>query len=194
MLKYENPEILLLSGSYETNDARIILYSPSLSFNYNADMLRFTGYWKNKSGLKFSGYFTYMNITDGNAANQFQFRVGKEFYKSIMIGYEYEYQNFAIDKSKALLTDRYYSPQDYQSHCLWIDWTAIEEQPVKLVAGGRLGYIPASDFVIREVYADAVYNPVAAFLIKGRVTVGSTYRFDSSYNSVSAYISAYWSF
>jgi len=44
-----------------------------------------------------------------------------------------------------------------------------------------------------KAYADVVYNPFPSFIILGRVTIGSTYRFDSSYNSISASLSAYWS-
>ena len=188
MLKYEDPETLLIYGSYETNDARIILYSPYLAFDSNSDIFKLLGYWQSKSGIKISGYFTYLTVTDGNSANQFQAKIGKQFYKAVMLGYEFEYQNFAY-KSWA-----YYSPQDYQAHSLWAEWKAIENKPVKLVIGGRLGYIPADDFIIREAYVDAVYNPVTNFLIQGRISGGSTYRFDSNYNSFSVSISAYWSF
>ena len=188
MLKYEDPETLLLYGSYETNDARIILFSPFLTFNSNADIFKFIGYWQSKSGIRVSGYFTYLTVTDGNAANQFQAKIGKEFYKSVMIGYEYEYQNFSY------VSWAYYSPQDYQSHSIWAEWKALENKPIKVVLGGRLGYIPASDFIIREAYADAIYSPLAAFLIQGRISLGSTYRFDTNYNSVGVSISAYWSF
>ena len=188
MLKYEDPETLLLYGSYETNDARIILFSPFLSFDSNADIFKFVGYWQSKSGVRISGYFTYLTVTDGNSANQFQAKIGKEFYKSTMIGYEFEYQNFAYTSWA------YYSPQDYQAHSLFVEWKVMEGKPVKVDIGGRLGYIPASDFVIREAYADAVYNPISAFLIQGRVSLGSSYRFDANYNYVSVYISAYWSF
>ncbi len=188
MLKYEDPETLLIYGSYETNDARIILFSPFLSFNSNADIFKFMGYWQSKSGIRVSSYFTYLTVTDGNAANQFQAKIGKEFYKSVMIGYEYEYQNFSY------VSPEYYSPQDYQSHSIWSDWKAIENKPFKVMIGGRLGYIPASDFIIREAYANATYNPIAAFIIQGRISVGSTYRFDSNYNSIGVTLSAYWSF
>lgn len=187
-LKYEDPEILLLSGSYESNDARVILSSSTLAFSNNADILKFSGYWKSKSGIKISSYFSFLKITDGNEANQFQFRIGKELYKYLMIGYEYDFQNFA------LASTYYYSPQNFQSHSLWADWKVLEDQELKVTVGGRLGYIPASDYVIREVYAEAAYNPVASFIIQGKITMGSSYRFDASYNMISIYISAYWSF
>jgi hypothetical protein len=189
MLKYEDPEKLMLYGSYETNDARIILYSPFLTFNSNADILKLIGYWQSKSGIRLSGYFTYLTVTDGNSGNQFQAKIGKEFYKAVMIGYEYEYQNFAMN-----MYPIYYSPQDYQSHSIWAEWKAVEDKPVKVILGARLGYIPASDFIIREAFADATYSPIPAFLIQGRISLGSTYRSDSNYNSIGASVSAYWSF
>ena len=187
-LKYEIPETFSLLGSYESNDARIILFSSSLSFNSNANILKLSGFLKNHKGIKISSYFTYITVTDGNAANQFQVRIGKEFYNFLMIGYEFEYQNFSYTNPL------YYSPQDFQSHSLWAEWIAFEFHELKLIIGGRLGYIPASDYVIRELYATATYNPLSSLIIQGKISVGSSYRFDSIYNSVSAYLSAYWSF
>jgi hypothetical protein len=188
MLKYEDPDTFLLYGSYETNDARIILYSPYLAFNNNADIFKIIGNWQSKSGLRISGFFTYLTVTDGNSANQFQAKIGKEFYKSTSIGYEFEYQNFAYVNSA------YYSPQDYQAHSIWAEWKVLQGKPIKVILGGRIGYIPASDYVIRELNADAVYNPVNALIVEGKIAYGSSYRFDSNYNSFSIYISAYWSF
>ncbi|MFO7446136.1 MAG: tetratricopeptide repeat protein [Ignavibacteriaceae bacterium] len=189
VIRYENPERFMLNASYENTDARLILYSPNLvNVAFDADLYRLQGYYQDKSGVKLSGHFSYITIQDGNRGNDLMLRIGKKFYEAITFGYEYTYANYLRNSFF------YYSPQSFDSHSLWADWAAVKNQTLALTFGGRLGYVPKGDYIIREAYGDVTYNPLPYLFLAARVTVGSTYRYASSYNFVSAFVSAYISF
>jgi Flp pilus assembly protein TadD len=189
MLKYDVQDQLSAYFYYEKNDARMILYSPFIidtSMNTNLWKAGFT--YKTKSGIRSSGHLTYLGISDKNEGNDFLVRIGKAFYRDFALGYEYQY----LDYSRK--TPLYWSPDNFDSHSLWGDWLVLEDKNdnVKINFGGRLGYITRGDFVIREITGDLSYKPLPYFVLAGKLTAGSTYRFDTSYNYVSAVISAYW--
>jgi hypothetical protein len=127
-------------------------------------------------------------LSDGNASNDLQLRIGKLFDFNIWAGYEYFYSNFARK------SNLYYSPKDFESHSLWVDWIVQKESELDVVIGGKLGYVPSSDFVIREVSAGINYRPINSLSISGKLQIGSTYRYDSSYRYLSGIIYAYWNF
>ncbi len=187
-LTYEQKDRLKLSGSYERDDARLLLYSSSIiNSPLNATIFRLTGNYKHPSKLRISGYFHYFAINDDNRGNNLQLRIGKEFYPDVELGYEYYYSNFKYTSSL------YYSPTNFESHSLWADWIVEKNEDYDVKLGGKLGYFPASDFLIREVYCQANYKPLPFLTFSGTVNLGSSYRYDTSYNSFSILLAAYWS-
>ena len=187
IFKYERPEELLFQLSYENNDARVFFYSPQLLYNrFSTDMIRFASYYDYKNLIRFSGSYNYYRISDGNEGNDLQLRFGKRFFDYGMIGYEYYFLNYAF------ITPIYYSPKNFESHSLWAEWKWFPDKHLKVKVGGKLGYVPAVDFIISEIYGEATYNLFSSLSITGRVGYGNSFRYDSSYKSLSASVYAYW--
>ncbi len=194
-LKYENKDHFSVAGLYDHTDAALILYSPSLvyydiatDYRILSDLYKLLFYYFPRKELKFSGYYQFLDLTDGNLGNDLQLRVGKLFEWDIWAGYEYFYSNYAR-KSKF-----YYSPSDFESHSLWLDWIVQNDETLEVDINGKVGYVPASDFLVREVGAGITYKPMKNLAITGKITLGSTYRYDTSYRFISSSIYAYWSF
>ena len=188
VLRYDKPEHLSLSAYFEHNDARVILYSPNLlAYNYTVDNFRLAGEYKPNKLFKLSGYYSYLNISDGNEGNDFQIRVGKRFLEEAIVGYEYFYSTYKYN------TSIYYSPQNFESHSIWGEWDAYDKDDTKVVIGGKIGYYPAVDFIITEIHGELTYNALKYLQLAARLSAGTTYRFDTSYDYISAMLSAYWS-
>ena len=187
LVKYERQQELLLQLSYENNDARIFFYSPALLYKrFSTDMYRFTGYYDYKNLVRFSGSYNYYKISDGNEGNDLQFRFGKRFFSSGFVGYEYYFSNYAF------VSPIYYSPKNFESHSLWTEWKWLPEKRLKVKIGGKIGYVPAVDFVISEIYCEATYNLLSSLMITCHLGYGNSFRYDSSYKSFAASIFAYW--
>ncbi len=185
--RYEKKEVFGLGVLFEKNDARVLMYSPYLmNSNTAASLFRVNGNYKFSNGFVLSGWFSYINVKDdNNAGNDFQLRVGKSVNESIVVGYEYNWVNYL--KTSSL----YYSPQNYNSHSLWADWKIYKDQEVDFTLGGKIGYVPANDFILREIYGEVQYNPIQILTIKGRITGASSVRYSSSYNFLAGYIACY---
>lgn len=188
LAKTDNYSLLV---SYERTDAAPILLSTFLINNrVDADVFRFAGEYKNKSGLKINLNYNYMSFSDDNEENDLTFRIGKLFYEQIYFGYEYFYQTFRF-VPLYFGVSLYYAPQDFNSHSLWSEWTPIKNSKVQIDIGGKFGYIPNADAFIRDVYLNALYKPFWKLAIVGRIGSGSTFRYDSRYNSFYFSISAF---
>lgn len=188
-LKYEKEKLFTFTGTYERNDARVLLASPFLlNTILEAEIFRINGTYFTKSGLKLSGYYQFIGISDGNKGNDLLFRVGKEFYKDLFMGYEYFYQSYKN------LSTLYYTPQNFESHSIWGDYLLEKTDEYELTAGGKLGYVPASEVVVRELYGQAQIKVLDNFVVNARATYGSSIRFDSNYSSLSFALSAFWNF
>jgi tetratricopeptide (TPR) repeat protein len=175
---------------YEKNDARVLLYSPFvINSDLNANIAKAGFTYKGKTGVRASGHFSYLSISDDNEGNDVLLRLGKAFYRDFSLGYEYQYLNYS---RKSLL---YWTPKNFDAHSLWGDWEILNEKEdnFRINLGGRLGYIADGDFMIREVSGELNYKPLPYFILGAKVIAGSTYRFDASYNFISAAVSAYWS-
>jgi hypothetical protein len=204
-IRYNHSERFSLGLIYNNTDGALLLYSPTLvglapTDRVIAELYRFEGEYEHTSGLFISSYFQYIRTNEAstneifneNEGNDFRLRVGKEFYENIFLGYEYFYSNYKYNLRDYQLPYRYYSPQNFESHSIWSKWDIEETEKWKAKLGAKLGYVPVSDFVIRELSGEASYKPMDDLTISGKATLGSTYRFDSSYNYVSGEISAYW--
>ncbi|MGE5432040.1 MAG: tetratricopeptide repeat protein [Syntrophomonadaceae bacterium] len=183
-----------LSAAYSKTDAGIILFSTRLIDYRNeridrimANLFRFNGSFQNKHGIKLSGMFSYLKLDDGNAGNDLQLRLGKAFDEDITAGYEYAFANYSRK------SNFYYSPRNFESHSLWGEWELEKSSELELKIGAKLGYVPASDFLTREISGSADYKVYKSLTIMGRITAGGTYRYDAAYNFLSGTISAFWS-
>jgi hypothetical protein len=184
---YGKKDLFGIGLTLERNDARVLLYSPTLMFiNYYANLFRITGNYSLPNDFVISGRFSYINIKDDkNEGNDFQLRAGKLVDKNIIFGYEFYYANYSQ------YSTLYYSPRNFESHSIWADWKAYKDQEISLTAGGKLGYVPASDFILKEIYGEVIYNPVTVLTISGRISVSSSDRYGSNYSFWAGYITAY---
>ncbi len=194
-ISYVIKDKLSLQGTYLRTDASLLLYSSNLvNVRYDADHYRINGNYTHPNGVVVNGYFQYikvyqMDATYGNnEGNDLQLRVGRKFDKEFTAGYEYFFSNYRYT------TALYYSPNNFSSHALWGEYLLDEKKDeYTLNIGGRLGYVPVSDFVIMEGYASGEYKPMDKLVIQAKLTMGSSSRNDSSYKYVSGFLSAYWS-
>ena len=179
---------LIVNIGYKDTDSRLVLFSPFLiDVNLTAFVYYFAGNYRYKNKYKLLLFYQYFNISDGNLANDFRFRLGKAFQENIFWGYEYFFSDFGFSSAT------YYSPQEYSTHSIWIDYEYKKVKKLDLIFGGEIGYAPSVDFIVGNIYADASYKVLENLLINGRATYGNSYRFDSSYQFISIFLSAYWS-
>ncbi|MEJ5350250.1 MAG: tetratricopeptide repeat protein [Melioribacteraceae bacterium] len=187
VVKYEKQDELLLSGYYENNDARLILYSPYLmNTRLKAEIYRVNGSYLHNNQLQFIINYSYYNVSDKNEGNDLLLRVGRKFFENGIIGYEYYFADFAY------VSSLYYSPQNFISHSLWGEYKWLHKSGLKLNLFGKIGYVPAIDFFVSEYFIDASYNPLKTLSVNGRVGFSNSYRFDSVYQSFSTSFSLYW--
>jgi len=184
---YEKRDTVGISLSYKNTDAALILYSPYLIDIRNyAAIYNFNGYFRNRDGLKISGLFQYVSVDAGNAGNDFNIRLGKYFWPDFAIGYEYAYSNYKIK------SDYYYSPRNFESHCIWLDNDLDKKENLRVSIGGKIGIIPQSTLLALEGHIEAEYTPIKKLILSGKISIGSSSRNNSSYRYFSGQLSAYW--
>jgi len=190
---YEIKDRLNLTATYLKTDASLLLYSSNLvDIRFDADHYRLNYDYKHPKGFVLLGYFQYIKVYQNdpdygnNEGNDLQIRAGKYFEKDFKAGYEYFYSNYRYT------TPIYYSPYSFSSHALWGDYLLDKDKDYDFYVGGKLGYVPTSNFVIMEGYANVEYRPYDKLIIQGKLTLGSSSRDDSSYKYVSGFVSAYW--
>ncbi|KAF0151173.1 MAG: tetratricopeptide TPR2 [Ignavibacteria bacterium] len=186
-IKYEKQNEILLSANFENTDARLFLYSPNMFYNrMTADVYRLNFYYNVKNLALFKTYYQYFNLSDRNKGNDFIVRLGRRFLSFGMFGYEYFFSDYAANSVY------YYSPQDYATHSIWTEYDYEYKKEWKFKAGGKIGYAPAVDFVISEIFGEAVYNPIQNLIISATATYGNSFRYGSGYRSFNGALSAYW--
>lgn len=185
-LRYESENDFAIALSYENNDARTILYSPNLmNIRLNANYYRFSGLYNYNRIYGISVFYNYFRFGDDNEGNDIQFRLGKKFILNGFFGYEFYFSDYAFT------SPFYYSPQNFVSHSIWGELT-WEFKKLKLKAGGKIGYVPKVDFIINEIFGEAIYNPTLKLTISAHLGIGNNTRYDSSYKNITASIFAYW--
>ena len=152
-----------------------------------SELYRANAYYHYRNLLLFLGHYSYYKISDGNSGNDIQFRLGKKFFTDATFGYEYYYLNFAY------ITPDYYSPHKFYSHSLWGEYNLPLFKDLDSKVGGEIGYVPPVDFIISEIYTDLVFKPFDLLNIAGRFSFSNSFRYNSSYRSLSFTLSAYWS-
>jgi len=191
--RYEKKDTLAVYGNYNSTDAALILYSPDLlNTRIPASLFRINGYYIHSSRFVFSGYFQYVKIREysehgDNAGNDLQLRIGYLFSNTLTVGYEYFYSNYRYD------SDFYYSPRDFESHCIWGDFFLERTEDLKVSFGGKIGTIPGNPLLIFEAHAESEIRVYETLTINARFGFGSTTRDDSSYKFFSGQVTAYMS-
>jgi len=186
--RYEKKDTVGAVFNYTKTDADIILYSPYLiDVRYQASLSRLSAYYYFVHGMVVSGYFDYITVTDGNAGNNLQIRLGREFWPKVYLGYEYYYSVFKFENPL------YYSPTGFESHSLWLEAFIIKNENMRLKLSGKIGYVPASRFVLKEGKAEFEYEITKRLSVNASISAGSTTRDNSSYQYSSAELSVYWS-
>jgi len=179
---------LLLRVGYKDTDARLVLFSPNLiDVRLDAYIYHFSGNYRFKDIYKILLFYQYYKISDANVANDFRFRIGKAFQENLFFGYEYFFSDYGFS------TITYYSPQEYSTHSIWVDHEYNELEKLDVIVGGQIGYAPSVDFIVGNLYVDASYTVQDNLILNGRATYGHSYRFDSTYQFISVFLSAYWS-
>ncbi len=202
-IQYKNDKKKIsFSVSYIKSDGAVVLYSPYLVGNrIKAQSLKFDGSYEFASKLKISAYYQllYADATNiivnnsieqvgDNLGNNFQFRLGKYFQPDIIFGYEYIFSDFKYRRNYSL----FYSPQNVDSHSLWGEWNFYKDKEWDVLLGAKLGYVPKSDYILRELFLQAGYLVYNRLKINAYGFVGSTIRESDGYNSYAFVISAFW--
>lgn len=196
-LQYKVKNVLDTEIYYENNFASMLLYSPFLVNQlHTVDFLKFRGSYKHSKKLQLSGYFNYLKISDGNIGNDFQFRIGSELIEDAVFGYESRLINYKYESPFVPFSNQsqrlYYSPQNLESHSIWTEWELEQNSSLKFKFGGKIGYIPLYDIVLREIGSKINYIPLNNIIINLTASAGNSYRFDSSYQFFSGVLSIYW--
>jgi Flp pilus assembly protein TadD len=188
-LKAEQPKVYSFSANFFSMDASQLLYSPNLvNTRLRSNYYLLMGDYIIKKGWKFTGSYAFITVSDDNKMNRLQLRFGKIFYKAVGVGYEYYY--FDVKNE----SDLYWSPENFESHSIWADWEIANEDNVTASIGGRLGYIPSDEFILREFYGVTSVKLADSFTIQGRLTFSTTAQSGKGYTSTSFGLSAFWSF
>ncbi|MDZ7764053.1 MAG: hypothetical protein U5K00_06450 [Melioribacteraceae bacterium] len=69
---------------------------------------------------------------------------------------------------------------------------AGKKKNLEVKLGGRIGFVPASDFLLLAAYLKIDYRVAESLNIQGELNLGSTSRDNSSYKFIQGQLSAYW--
>ncbi len=185
---FEKRDTIRVGFIYQNSDAAFILYSPYLiDIRYYATLYKIDGYYRNRDGLKLGGHFQYIGVSEGNAGNDFNIRLGKYFLPDLAIGYEYAYSNYKLKSAY------YYSPHNFESHSIWLDNDLDRRKELRVSIGGKIGLIPQSTLIALEGHIDVQYTPIKKLILTAKISIGSASRDNSSYRYFSGQLFAYWS-
>ncbi len=186
-LKAEKKDEYLFNAEYNSIDAAQLLYSSQLINNrLKADQYSFEGEYKNLNQIILSGRYSYVYVYDKNSGNDFEFKLGKEIFSDLVLGYEYHFENYK--KVSAF----YYSPKNFESHSLWGDVQIIKNENTNISVGAKVGLITQTNFVLREAHGTADYKILENLTIQANITAGSTIRNNDGYSSLSFFTGIYW--
>ena len=186
-VKVEKPRVYSFSANFYSMDAAQVLYSPFLvDLRLRSNVFSLLGNYITSGDWKFFGLYSFFNVSDENRANKLVLRLGKIFQETIGVGYEYYYYDVKDQ------TNLYWSPKNFESHSVWADWTVVENDDVSADIGGKLGYIPSEEFVLREFYGEATFRLSSFFSLYARLVFGSTVQSGRGYSSTSFSVSAFW--
>lgn len=178
-----------LSAFINFNDAVFILFSPFLvSERLNTYYFGLNGDYKFKNGILLSGKYAHITTSEKNDGNQFQCRLGKRFFNSLNIGYEYYY--FSMRE----YTNLYWSPKNFEAHSIWTDWYLLQDENVSLLISGKVGWIPRDNFILGEISPSFSYKILPTLKIEAKFFAGNSYRSGLAYRSSSFQAGLFWTF
>ena len=190
-----------LSANFLSSDAVTTLYSATLvGIRLRANSLRIDGFYNPNDVLRFISYYQYLTV-DGytdtfanpittyakNKGNLFSIKVLRRFYEELEFGYEFEFGDFKYS------LPLYYTPQNYTAHSLVARWQIIKEKEWEWFIEGKLGYVPQSDYVLRQLTSGLTWTPSQFFRMNVSGFLNSSFRENTGYNSASIYLIAFWS-
>lgn len=184
---------LKLGLRYEHNDGVFHLYSNELiNRRIPSNILRFDGQYRMRTGLLLKTYYSLIwtnknKYEKENIGNIFQGRIGKYFTTDLAFGYEYHFEDFKYNSSL------YYTPQTYYSHSIWGLWQVFRNQLWDFKLEGKLGYVPQSDFIIREAKAEASYYILKNLRLGATAYLSSSVQYFTAYSSGAFYVNLFWS-
>lgn len=192
-LRAEKDSVFSAQVSYFDQDAAFILYSAALVYPFgafadrlNAKLVKFEGWYNTPSYFRVSTAYSYIMVGDGNRGANFEVRLGRYFFTDLLAGYEY-YSTIYARKSLY-----YFSPQDYTSHSLFVDWNFIHTEEFNIKTGGRVGLIPQNNYWLREIYGFVQYTPFKGLRFQLRGQIGNTVREEVGYSSRSLLFSIFY--
>ena len=189
---YELKDKFKLSLNYLKNDGAVVLYSPSLVFNrLTAHSINLNSYYRMKEGLKIAGNYQliFTNSTStytNNVGNSLSLKVGKYFLPQLVFGYEFNFSDFKYT------IPLYYSPQEFVSHSIWGEWLVAKDEKWNINLEGRLGYVPANDFVLSDIAGRFNYDIYERLRLSIFAFLGNSIREDVTYSSRSISMNLYW--
>ena len=187
-IKAQKEKKYTFSATLFSTDAALILYSPYLvDRRLTSNYLLLTGEYITKNAILVRGDYSYTSVSDDNNGNRFIFRLGKIFEEVFAAGYEYYYYNFKEQ------TPFYWSPENYESHSIWFDWEAIQEESFSLKLKGKVGLIPRDNFILREISGYMKFYFTRNLFMQANSTFGSSVRDNKGYSSFSFGLSFFWS-
>ena len=162
--------------------------------------MRIDGFYNPNDVLRFISYYQYLTV-DGytdtfanpittyakNKGNLFSIKVLRRFYEELEFGYEFEFGDFKYS------LPLYYTPQNYTAHSLVARWQIIKEKEWEWFIEGKLGYVPQSDYVLRQLTSGLTWTPSQFFRMNVSGFLNSSFRENTGYNSASIYLIAFWS-
>jgi len=186
-LSAKKKKVFNVTGFMNYSDAAFILYSPFLvNSRLNVYQFGLSAEYIFKNNLIVSGKYSYLNISDDNFGNQFTARLGKIFNEEIIGGYEYYFYTFDFT------TSLYWSPDNFEAHSLWIDWTLYQDENVNFLIGGKVGLIPQNDYILSDFYAAFNYQIINSLLFQARFNTSSSFRSNTGYRANSILASLIW--
>lgn len=186
-VKAEKESEYYFALSLNASDASHIMYSPFLvNERIDAKNISLNGKYFATTSTFLAGRFMYNTLSDSNSGYHLDLRLGENFNNNISAGYEYSFINY---KERSLL---YWSPDNFESHSLWAEWSFLKNQKTTALIGGKVGYIPANDFMLREISGSLSHKFFEKLTLQLRVVAGSTVQRETGYSSVSAGISLFW--
>ena len=191
-IKYLPRKDLNLLLYYTHSDGSVILYSPALvNTRIPANNMIFKAEYLMKKrlifGLNYSFIWTNKNKYEPiNYGNIFSLRIGKIFRPNFRAGYEYYFSDFYFNSKY------YYCPEAFVSHSLWGKWEVYRTSIWLFKLEGKIGYVPRSNYIVREIQAEARYKIFNNLYASATAFLGSSIRQYVSYSSGSFYINFFW--
>ncbi len=187
VFRSEEKKLYSFSAGFFSMDAAQILYSPFLvEQRLISNMLKIDGNYFIKKSWKFSGDFSFFSISDKNRGNRLRLQLGKFIGKNLIAGYEYYLYSFKDQKQN------YWSPENFETHSIWTEWNITDTEKLSAKLNGKLGYLPAEKFVLREFSGTASYKFNNSFTLQGSAGFSTTIQSGRGYSSTTFSLTAFW--